>query len=176
MQAIHAKPRPSKTQLQQQKTKKQEPKQTAKSVRRTLAPRLSLVDQSPQTDNELADLSTYGTSSATGARRSRLKRRTPAQKAGKPATAMMHRPSSSNGSRTPERADSVDNASRIAQLDPADDGMPSQGSLDSPVGCDEDPAASRSSSTTLKKKSSDAEPGAVARQGASKKPLVQKVR
>ncbi|KAE9189836.1 hypothetical protein PF002_g24935, partial [Phytophthora fragariae] len=193
-EAIPAKSRPSKAHLEQQRTTAT-PKHVAKSARRTLAPRLSLADQSPQTDNELTDLATCGTgmaitktatalptaslqhstSSVNGARRSRLKRRTPAQKAGKTVAAMMQLPGRSSGSVMPEHPDPEDNTHtlRNVQLDPAEDGVPSQGSLDSPVGCDEDPVASRSSGTNRVKKSSGAEPTAVASQGASEKPQVQ---
>ncbi|KAJ8544575.1 hypothetical protein ON010_g11693 [Phytophthora cinnamomi] len=169
------------------------PKQAAKSARRTLVVGLNQAAVSPQANNNLADLTTNATGSTStktakaapltsvlqhdsngtsGARRSRLKRRTPAQKAGKPVAVVMHPPGRPTERSIPEVEDPVNDVhpSVGAESDPAEDGIPSQGSLNSPVGCDEDPVASRSSSTNPVKKS------VVASQGAAKKPHLQKVR
>ncbi|KAG3012423.1 hypothetical protein PC121_g15208 [Phytophthora cactorum] len=151
------------------------PKQAPKSARRGL----NLVDESLQTDNDLTDTFTADTTAAakvakpahstfsqqrslnnaSGVRPRRLRRRRPAQKAGKPAAASI----------TPELALSVDNdgAAPSAHRNPATE-MSSQDPLDSPVGCDEDLAVPRPAQDAKKTSS-------IASQGAAKKPLVQKV-
>ncbi|KAG6590788.1 Arogenate dehydratase/prephenate dehydratase 1 [Phytophthora cinnamomi] len=117
------------------------PKQAAKSARRTLVVGLNQAAVSPQANNNLADLTTNATGSTS----------TKTAKAA-PLTSVLQHDSNVG-----------------AESDPAEDGIPSQGSLNSPVGCDEDPVASRSSSTNPVKKS------VVASQGAAKKPHLQKV-
>ncbi|KAF1788845.1 Riboflavin synthase-like beta-barrel [Phytophthora cactorum] len=137
-----------------------------------------LVDESLQTDNDLTDTFTADTTAAakvakpahstfsqqrslnnaSGVRPRRLRRRRPAQKAGKPAAASI----------TPELALSVDNdGAAPAHRNPATE-MSSQDPLDSPVGCDEDLAVPRPAQDAKKTSS-------IASQGAAKKPLVQKV-
>ncbi|CAI5718290.1 unnamed protein product [Hyaloperonospora brassicae] len=121
-----------------------------KSARRQLAPGLNLAEESPQTDKELTDVLTTdsaavvvpaakatrkdGSHSAvsrqhkrSGTRQPRLKRRTPAQKAGKPARIASITPT------LPSTSDASTISS--AQANPAAD-MASQDSLESQMRCD----------------------------------------
>ncbi|EEY68704.1 uncharacterized protein PITG_19024 [Phytophthora infestans T30-4] len=145
---------PSKMRLSELHTTQREasgaPKPTPKPVRRGL----NLVDESPQTDKELADIFTAdGTrlDNASGVRPRRLKRRTPAQKAGKPESTLSTTALIAHQYSTTER--------------------PSQHPLNSPVGCDEDFAAmsraSQDEDTTKKTPSTT-------HQAADNKPLLQK--
>ncbi|KAH7485564.1 uncharacterized protein KRP23_4610 [Phytophthora ramorum] len=145
-----AKKRSSKTKPTQQKApvvaKHTLPKRAPKSARRQLAPGLNLVDESPRTDNELTDIFTANAAAGSrslysegGARRPRLKRRTPAQKAWKTAIAVRNHPGPTRvASATPEviAPVTIASASSSTQLDPAG-GMSSRDPLGSPVGCDE---------------------------------------
>ncbi|KAG7383780.1 hypothetical protein PHYPSEUDO_003322 [Phytophthora pseudosyringae] len=186
-----AKKRSSKLKPTQRKAKGL-PKQAPKSARRQLAPGLNLVDESPQTDKELTDPFKVDVKAATtaitaktarpsvsqqrrlsgtnGARQPRLKRRTPAQKAGKPVAPVR---GTAAASITPEAALSVE-IEGSTHPNPAAD-MSSQDSLDSPAGCI---VASRpaqdSDSASLAKKTSETAVSALASQGTAKKPLLQK--
>ncbi|GMF66067.1 unnamed protein product [Phytophthora lilii] len=175
-------PKPKQT---QRKTKVS--KQVPKSARRQLAPGLNLADDSQSIDKDPtivdageafateaeATFPLYSVNGqlvgASGARRPRLKRRTPAQKSGKLAVSEKRLPTPTTASTTPDHE-----LPRIAEPNPAV-GILNQGSLDSPVGCDEDPVASPSAhGPSSPKKPTEAVP--IASQNAAKKSLLQKVR
>ncbi|CAH0520183.1 unnamed protein product [Peronospora belbahrii] len=179
-----------------QKTTKEVQKLAPKSVRRQLAPGLNLVDQSPQTDKELTDnfatnsiavvaatkatdpsgltvLTQRRQSSDNGARQSRLKRRTPAQKAGNPPA--------KTASITPEAAlpaSIADSMSTCAQPNPAVE-LSSQSSVYSPIGCDDDHEALQftrdAGDADVTKQMSNTAVLFSASQAAAKKPQLKKV-
>ncbi|KAL3673031.1 hypothetical protein V7S43_002326 [Phytophthora oleae] len=176
---------PSSKRKPTQRTSKGVPTHPQTSARRQLG--LNSVDDSPQTDKELTDVAatdasavaTTKTARPTRAaiskqlnggnvvRRSRLKRRTPAQKAGKPEPLGV----------SPTTALSVGTADNVHMKHAFE--VPIQDSLDSRVGCDEDPVASRtahdSDSINPAKKTSGTVMSSLAGQGAAKEPLLRKV-
>ncbi|CAH0486644.1 unnamed protein product [Peronospora farinosa] len=179
----------SSSKLTQEKTKIVQ-KLALKSARRQLAPGLNLVDESPQTDKELTDIFTTDSTTViaatkaiypsnetiskqcrrndtTGARQPRLKRRTPAQKAGK---------SVKTASITPEAALPANNVGSVSstQSDHAVQ-LSSQGSLYSPIGCDDDLEVSQSAGDVgLTKQTSDTAVPFTTSQADAKKPQLQK--
>ncbi|KAG1705560.1 hypothetical protein DVH05_003248 [Phytophthora capsici] len=147
------------------------------SARRQLG--LNLVDDSPQTDKELTDIVTTDasavattksakTKSSKSVRRTRLKRRTPAQKAGKPEPART----------SPTTALDEGIADNIHK-NPAFE-VSVQDSLGSPECWDEDPAVSGVAHDTGSIDAANKMPGALISplesQTAAKGPLQQKVR
>ncbi|CAI5713050.1 unnamed protein product [Peronospora effusa] len=179
----------SSSKLTQEKTKIVQ-KLALKSARRQLAPGLNLADESPQTDKELTDIFTTDSTTViaatkaiypsnetiskqcrrndtTGARQPRLKRRTPAQKAGK---------SVKTASITPEAALPANNVGSVSstQSDHAVQ-LSSQGFLYSPIGCDDDLEVSQSAGDVgLTKQTSDTAVPFTTSQADAKKPQLQK--
>lgn len=152
-------------------------KQVSKSARRQLAPRLNLANESPQTDKELIDVFNVETAAASvregahstalqrsrlnNARRPRLKRRTQAQKSGKPTALNVN----------PGTALVVDNGrdTKSTLLNPADE-KSKQCSCESPIGCDGDLTVSNPARDI----ENSNETSSIVGQGFAKKLLAQK--